>query len=159
MINPNWIILQSQIVHKILREKNKKLVLVESCTGGNVAGSLVVNCPGISKYLHGSHVVYCLEAKCNWLGVPKDYLEKYTCESEECANELAIMAGKKDKMDAIAVVGHLNTNEQNGSTIFVSHANESGLCECKHIKLHSKDRHNAMNEAVISTLMYTAAVL
>jgi PncC family amidohydrolase len=162
MINQNWIALNAQIVHKILKEKNKKVVFVESCTGGNVAGNLVTHCQGISKHLQGSFVVYNIDAKSQWLGANREYLEKYTCESDECAQELALLAAKLNDMDAIAVVGHLEPrpfHDTKGSRIFISHATPDGICENKFIKLYSTNRQAAMQEAVISTYLFAAVTL
>ena len=171
MTNSIWIPQLAQIVHKTLKDKNKKIVFVESCSGGNVAGNLVTHCPGLSQYLHGSYVVYNINSKCDWLGANHDYLEKYTCESQECANELAVLASEKNNMDAIAVVGNIEPCTENGSLIFLAYAKPISDPNCEHherdyalakeqeVKLTSNNRVQAMNEIIIATYMFTRSVI
>lgn len=159
MTNSNLIPQLARIVHKTLRDKNNKIVFVESCSGGNVAGNLVTHCPGISKYLHGSYVVYNINAKCDWLGANFDYLEKYTCESQECANELALLASEKNNMDAIAVVGNIEPCTQNGSLIFLAHARGGLGGKNEEFHLTSTNRAEAMNEIIIATYIFTLSVI
>jgi PncC family amidohydrolase len=72
----------------MLRERNLKLVLAESCTGGLV-GHRVTNVPGSSEYYLGSITAYAYEAKERLLGVSHDTLIKYGAVSRETALEMA----------------------------------------------------------------------
>lgn len=51
-----------------------RLVLAESCTAGNVSGTLAI-IPGISAWLCGSLVVYRNESKTQWLHIPRGLLD------------------------------------------------------------------------------------
>ena len=63
-----------QQVRDALAAGQRRLVLAESCTAGNVAAALAV-VPGISAWLCGSFVVYRNESKAQWLGIPRDLLD------------------------------------------------------------------------------------
>lgn len=72
----------------LLRAKNLKLVLAESCTGGLI-GHRVTNIPGSSEYYLGSVTAYAYEAKERLLGVKHDTLIAYGAVSRETALEMA----------------------------------------------------------------------
>ena len=72
----------------LLRAKNLKLVLAESCTGGMI-GNLITNIPGSSDYYLGSITAYAYEAKEKILGVNHEALMKYGAVSREIALEMA----------------------------------------------------------------------
>jgi PncC family amidohydrolase len=72
----------------LLRAKNLKLVLAESCTGGLI-GHRVTNIPGSSEYYLGSVTAYAYEAKERLLGVKHDTLIAYGAVSRETAIEMA----------------------------------------------------------------------
>lgn len=57
-----------------LVQKQSRLVLVESCTGGWLASSLAA-LPGISQWWCGSLVVYRSESKAIWLGIDRQLLK------------------------------------------------------------------------------------
>ena len=57
----------------LLRSRNMKLVMAESCTGGLV-GNLITNVPGSSDYYLGSVTAYAYEAKEALLGVKHETL-------------------------------------------------------------------------------------
>ena len=62
-----------KIAHDVaacLRSQPRRIVFAESCTGGLVAATLAI--PGISDSLCGSAVVYRLDTKTRWLGIPGD---------------------------------------------------------------------------------------
>ena len=57
----------------LLKSRNMKLVMAESCTGGLV-GNLITNIPGSSDYYLGSVTAYAYEAKEALLGVKHETL-------------------------------------------------------------------------------------
>ena len=57
-----------------LAREQLRLVLAESCTGGNVA-AMLANVPGISTWLCGSFVVYRNQSKTEWLNIPLELLD------------------------------------------------------------------------------------
>lgn len=81
-------------VAKILVEKNLKISVAESCTGGMVSSSLI-NYPGISSVFMEGCVTYSNEAKIMSLGVKKETLDIFGAVSEECAKEMADGVAKR----------------------------------------------------------------
>ena len=72
----------------LLRSRNLKLAVVESCTGGLI-GHRITNIPGSSDYYLGSVVAYAYEAKERLLGVKHETLLTYGAVSPETALEMA----------------------------------------------------------------------
>ncbi len=77
-----------EVVFRLLLEQNKTLGIAESCTGGNLIGSLV-KLSGISKVLIGGIVAYSNSVKQKQLGVSHEILENYGAVSEHCALQMA----------------------------------------------------------------------
>lgn len=75
-------------VGELLKEKQKKLVLAESCTGGLV-GNLITNIAGSSDYYLGSVTAYAYEAKEALLGVRHETLLQYGAVSRQTVLEMA----------------------------------------------------------------------
>ncbi len=72
----------------LLRSRNMKLVMAESCTGGLV-GNLITNIAGSSDYYLGSVTAYAYEAKEALLGVKHETLIKYGAVSRQTVLEMA----------------------------------------------------------------------
>jgi PncC family amidohydrolase len=72
----------------LLRARNLRLVLAESCTGGMI-GNRITNIPGSSDYYLGSITAYAYEAKEKILGVNHEALMKFGAVSREIALEMA----------------------------------------------------------------------
>ncbi len=70
-----------------LKQNNKKITSVESCTGGLIS-SMITKIPGSSNVFDGGIVSYANEIKESWLGVSKDTLEKLGAVSEQCVREM-----------------------------------------------------------------------
>ncbi len=77
----------------LLIQKNLKIAVAESCTGGMVSATLI-NYPGISDVFMEGCVTYSNEAKMKRLGVKKETLDLYGAVSEETAVEMAIGVSK-----------------------------------------------------------------
>lgn len=75
-------------VANMLIDKNCKIALAESCTGGMLT-SMLTDIPGISAVLDRSVVTYSYEAKISELGVRFESLEKHGAVSNEVAREMA----------------------------------------------------------------------
>lgn len=84
----------SEVVGKILREKEFTLAVAESITGGLVGKSLT-DVPGSSDYFLGSLVAYRSQAKVKFLGVDPRVIEEKGTVSAECALEMAKRAKEK----------------------------------------------------------------
>ncbi|HEY5728457.1 MAG TPA: CinA family protein [Anaerolineales bacterium] len=90
---------------KLLYERNLKLALAESCTGGLV-GHRVTNVPGSSEYFVGGFAVYSYEAKASVLGVSWDILNTFGAVSRETVIAMARGARKALDVDiAVSVSG------------------------------------------------------
>lgn len=92
-------------VGKMLIEKNLKLGLAESCTGGTIA-SRIVYIPGSSKYFEGGLVVYSNELKTQLLDVDELTIENYGVVSEQVVREMVRGALTRLNVDvAVSVSG------------------------------------------------------
>lgn len=88
-----------------LRHDKKKLVIVESVTGGRVSAELT-KISGASEVLWGAYVVYSIDAKQNMLSVSSQTLTTYGAVSAETTAELAAQALAISHADiAVAVTG------------------------------------------------------
>jgi nicotinamide-nucleotide amidase len=77
----------SLALHQELINRQEKIALAESCTGGLIASSIAQH-PGASTYFLGSFVVYANEMKKNLLNVQKSTLENYGAVSKETVKEM-----------------------------------------------------------------------
>jgi len=77
------------IVANLLVEREQKLALAESCTGGLVS-KMISDLPGSSRYFWGSAISYSNEAKGLFMGVQQSTLEQFGAVSPETAREMAI---------------------------------------------------------------------
>jgi len=77
-----------QAVGKALLAQEATLSIAESCTGG-MAGEVLTQEPGSSKYFVGAYVVYTNEMKEKALGVKSETLANFGAVSEPCAREMA----------------------------------------------------------------------
>ena len=71
-----------QVVSALLKERNKKLVTAESCTGGYIA-HLITGEPGSSQIFNGSVVSYANSVKTDILHVDEQTLKMHGAVSEE----------------------------------------------------------------------------
>ncbi len=76
------------LVGQALRERQIKLAVAESCSGGLIS-HLITNVPGSSDYFVLGAVVYSNSAKMQILGVSKLVLESFGAVSSECARAMA----------------------------------------------------------------------
>ena len=72
----------------LLRKRELKLALAESCTGGLI-GDRITDVPGSSEYFLGGVVAYAYEAKVALLGVSWDTLNTKGAVSQETVLEMA----------------------------------------------------------------------
>jgi nicotinamide-nucleotide amidase len=76
------------VIGRLLKERNQRLALAESCTGGYVAHRITA-VPGSSDYFNGAIVPYQNEVKIEQLGVRKETIEAHGAVSEETVTEMA----------------------------------------------------------------------
>lgn len=95
---------------ELLKEKNLKLALAESCTGG-LAAKLITDVSGSSQVFDGGVVSYSNSVKANVLGVEEDMLIRYGAVSCPVAVEMAMGALKLIESDiAVAITGIAGPN-------------------------------------------------
>ncbi len=93
------------ILGNLLFERNLKIAVAESCTGGKI-GDMITDVPGASRYFVGGVIAYSNEAKIDILSVPREIIERYGAVSEECAREMVIGVANLFQADlAIATTG------------------------------------------------------
>ena len=83
-------------VFLILKRKNLKLAVVESCTGGLLA-STITSISGASKVFNLGLVTYSNQAKIKILKVNKNIIEKYGAVSHECCSAMVKNLSKISK--------------------------------------------------------------
>jgi nicotinamide-nucleotide amidase len=87
------------------RERGKKIVVAESCTGGLIAAALT-EIPGSSDVFQAAFVTYANEAKIDMLGVSQDVLETFGAVSIAVAWSMAQGALARSGADvAVAITG------------------------------------------------------
>ncbi len=112
-----------RIVDK-LKEKNKTISTMESCTGGGVANA-ITNIEGASEILKFSCVTYSNEFKIE-MGVSSDVIDKYSVYSIETAMEMSKnISNFTNSNYGIGITGKLNRvdiNNLHGSDnqVFIS---------------------------------------
>jgi PncC family amidohydrolase len=96
---------------KCLRAKQCRVAFAESCTAGLVSASLA-QIPGVSEFHCGSAVVYRLETKTRWLGVPAEMLIDPGPVSEVVARAMAVGVLRRtpEAEWSAAITGHLGPN-------------------------------------------------
>ena len=83
----------------------RRLVVVESCTGGLV-GAAITAVPGCSDVFEGGFITYADEAKSAFVGVSSDVIETFGAVSIATAWAMAQGALKRSRADvAVAVTG------------------------------------------------------
>jgi len=90
-------------VARLMDQLELKLVLAESCTGGNISARLVQQ-PGASSYYLGGAVTYSYEHKSSVLGVSPDTLLEHGAVSEEVVTEMVQGALQRLGGDVAAAV-------------------------------------------------------
>ncbi len=94
-----------QVVAQILLDRQLKLALAESCTGGLI-GHRLTSVPGSSGFLNRGYVVYSNQAKMEDLGVKQTTLNRFGAVSEQTAREMAEGARLRAGADfGLAVTG------------------------------------------------------
>jgi len=94
-----------KIILDILADRNMKLAVAESCTGGLIA-SRIVSVPGSSVSFERGFVTYSNQAKVELLGVDEELLEKCGAVSEEVAAGMAMGARERAGVDvAVSITG------------------------------------------------------
>jgi nicotinamide-nucleotide amidase len=139
------------VVGSLLRDRGLLLGLAESCTGGLLAGRMT-SIPGSSDYFYGGVVSYSVDAKADWLGVPRAVLDEFGPVSEPLANEMAIRArdaaGGPGKAIGAAITGIAGpaggTEEMPVGTVFLGVADQAGVLVKQHKFTGDRERVRAL---------------
>jgi nicotinamide-nucleotide amidase len=113
---------------ELLRNHGYKLAVVESCTGGLLAGA-ITEVPGSSEYFVGGAVTYTNQLKIA-VGVDPAIIERYGAVSEKCALAMAQAARATYGADCgIGVTGVAGPSQQDGvpvGTVYIGVAHPGG---------------------------------
>ena len=100
---------------ELLKDNNKTISTMESCTGGGVANA-ITNIEGASEILKFSAVTYSNEFKIK-MGVDKKIIDKYTVYSIETADEMSKNISKFTNSDyGVGITGQINRQDPNNIT-------------------------------------------
>lgn len=114
----------------LLKEKNKTISTMESCTGGGVANA-ITNIPGASEVLKFSAVTYSNEYK-KKMGVSSEVIDKYSVYSIETAREMSKNISIFSNSNyGIGITGKLKNVDIN---------NMYGLDDKVYISIYDKDK-------------------
>ena len=120
---------------KILKEKNKYVSTMESCTGGGLVNA-ITNIPGASEILKFSAVTYSNEFKIK-MGVPKETIDTYSVYSMETAIDMSKKISEFTNSNyGIGVTGKLNRADIN---------NLSGDDNMVYFSIYNKDTNTNYN--------------
>lgn len=109
---------------KAMKEQGLTLALAESITCG-MAAEMLATAIGTSDVLQGAIVCYTPEVKHSLLKIPKEVIEKHTCESMEVTRLLATHLKKLIKADVYAALtglaspGGSETKAKPVGTVFI----------------------------------------
>lgn len=120
---------------KKLKENNKTISTMESCTGGGVANA-ITNIEGASEVLKFSAVTYSNEFKIK-MGVSEKIIDKYSVYSIETAMEMSKNISEFTNSNyGIGITGKLNRVDKN---------NLFGSDNIVHISIYDKDNDKFYN--------------
>jgi len=77
-----------EVIGNLLRAKNLKVAVAESCTGG-MLGEMITSIPGSSIYFQGGVISYNSQLKKDLLNIPEEVIKKYGEVSAEVAELMA----------------------------------------------------------------------
>lgn len=114
----------AEVVSKLLLEKNYKIALAESCTGGLISSTLT-DFSGSSKFSNINFVTYSEEAKIKYLGINPEYVKAYGIYSQKTALAMADGARARAKADiGLGISGIVGPNpsvtEKPAGSIFIA---------------------------------------
>jgi len=139
---------------QLLREHGYTLAVLESCTGGLVAGA-ITEVPGSSAYFKGGTVTYIDDRKVA-AGVDPKVIEAYGAVSHECAAAMAEAARRSHGTDCgIGVTGVAGPDDLEGNPpglvyIGVSHPGGTTTSECRFPARRALVRGRAVTSALLA---------
>ncbi|AJC50573.1 CinA family protein [Coxiella endosymbiont of Amblyomma americanum] len=129
----------------ILKKKNMKLAVVESCTGGGLCLA-ITRIPGSSTWFECGFIAYSDRAKEILLDIDPQLIKKESTTSKVIAREMAVGALKKSHADiAISITGIAGPNgkshDQSIGTIWCGIAKKTGIIQCYNACFNSGRKH------------------
>ena len=126
---------------KLLKNSNKTISSMESCTGGLFA-SEITNVSGASDVFELGLVTYSNKYK-EYFGVSKSVIDEYTVYSTEVASEMAKRVSEISKSDfAVGITGMLGRIDPN---------NKSSNINSVYISIYSKENSMFYNYKIEAT--------
>lgn len=123
---------------KMLKEKNKYVSTMESCTGGGLVNA-ITNIPGASEILKFSAVTYSNEFKIK-MGVPKETIDTYSVYSMETAIDMSKKISEFTNSNyGIGITGKLNRADIN---------NLAGDDNIVYFSIYNKDTNTNYNDSI-----------
>ena len=123
---------------KMLKEKNKYVSTMESCTGGGLVNA-ITNIPGASEILKFSAVTYSNEFKIK-MGVPKETIDTYSVYSMETAIDMSKKISEFTNSNyGIGITGKLNRKDIN---------NLAGDDNVVYFSIYNKDTNTNYNDSI-----------
>lgn len=123
---------------KMLKEKNKYVSTMESCTGGGLVNA-ITNIPGASEILKFSAVTYSNEFKIK-MGVPKETIDTYSVYSMETAIDMSKKISEFTNSNyGIGITGKLNRADIN---------NLAGDDNMVYFSIYNKDTNTNYNDYI-----------
>lgn len=121
----------------LLKEKQLTISAAESCTGGLFASETVA-VPDASKVLNVSFVTYSEQAKCEFVRVNEETIEKFGVVSEQVAIEMASGVAAVSKSDiGVGITGfagprYSDDDDTVGTVCFGFYVNGKTVSATKH---------------------------
>lgn len=123
---------------KMLKEKNKYVSTMESCTGGGLVNA-ITNIPGASEILKFSAVTYSNEFKIK-MGVPKENIDTYSVYGMETAIDMSKKISEFTNSNyGIGITGKLNRADIN---------NLAGDDNMVYFSIYNKDTNTNYNDSI-----------
>lgn len=123
---------------KMLKEKNKYVSTMESCTGGGLVNA-ITNIPGASEILKFSAVTYSNKFKIK-MGVPKETIDTYSVYSMETAIDMSKKISEFTNSNyGIGITGKLNRADIN---------NLAGDDNMVYFSIYNKDTNTNYNDSI-----------
>ncbi len=102
-------------LHEIMLQKNFKLSIAESCTGGLIS-SMITAIPGVSSWFAGGVITYSTESKAILLGIDDKNIIKHGAVSEFTCKQMAEKIRLLLKTDlGVSITGNAGPSSIEGS--------------------------------------------
>lgn len=143
-----------EIIGELLLKKHATISTAESCTGGNIAKT-IVQVPGSSQYYKGSIIAYCNDIKIDKLEVSQDLLVEYGEVSKQVVEAMAANCKRICKTEyAIATTGIAGptggTDQNPVGTVWIAVATPSNIYSQKF--LFGEHRERTIQRSTIAAL-------